>query len=84
MIRAPASAARETYVPRARESQGIPSSTMHSGSGGSVRTMASAAAMAPSEPAPDSGSASTGQPSVSRQAGDAGGISPAATTARRR
>ena len=37
---------------------------MVSGSGGAVRTMASAAAMVPRHRLPDSGSASTGQPSV--------------------
>ncbi len=65
MIRAPARAASVTKVASARESQGAPSSTMLSGSGGSVRTMASAAAIVPSNLLPDRGSASTGQPSRS-------------------
>ena len=68
MIRALARAATVTNDPSARESQGAPSITMHSGGGGSVRTMASAAAIVPSNRLPDSGSARTGQPNRSASA----------------
>ena len=66
--RAPAWAASETYSPSARESQGAPSITTVSGSGGFVRTMESAAAIVPTTLLPERGSANTGHRSRSASA----------------
>ena len=61
-------AASETYSPSARESHGVPSITTVSGSGGFVRTIASAAAIVPATLLPERGSARTGHPSRSASA----------------
>ncbi len=66
--RAPVRAASETYSPSARESHGVPSITIVSGSGGFVRTIESAAAIVPATLLPERGSARTGQPSRSASA----------------
>ena len=68
ITRAPVRAASRTYSLSARESHGVPSITIVSGSGGFVRTIESAAAIVPATLLPERGSARTGQPSRSASA----------------